>query len=493
MRHRGIIIAGTALGIVLVLGGSAVAQTPPPKKCQTPLAAITCNGIVQGVLSTVGGVASGNPGLIAGGSIQLGTTAQAGWMRGTIGLFTGNAAGAISSAAGAIVRELDGATIPKSFPSWFMDSWGVTRNLGFQILFLCYVIAVIAGVLKANLARVAQTPLLAAAVVGGMFLTLVFVSVAVQTVDWASLQIMHGTTTNVDAVIQSFGVMLNVAAVAGPGANMLLGIGAMLLTLTAFAIVYFNLLIRKWIIYIAAGVLGLALSGSLTKAGAKWTKFLVGLLGTIIASKLLLVVILSYGVAALAKPSNLSDVAGGASVFLISGLSPWLLVGIVGVGSIRALHGGVHAAGEPLRMARRAGASARRSHNHWQSFRRQSVQPSPAQKAWTKANAPKKASGAAASKGAAGAGAAAGAATAGATVVAGAAKKAASGARRAPAKVAGPPPPPGTTQHPSGLIVLGSGGAAAARAAAGPRPSPSRPPQPTSKLIVPSSTKGPKP
>lgn len=480
MRARGFTAAGLALVAVVALAAPASAQTSKPP-CQSFLPVVGCNGMVSGVVNTIGGLASGNPAPAISGSIQIGKTAASGWMRGTLGFLAGNMGDAIARAANAISRELDGATIPKNFPSWFMDSWGVTRNLGFQILFLCYVIAIIVGVLKANLARVVQTPLLAAAVVGGMFLTLVVVSVVVQVVDWASVQIMHGTTANIDTTLRSFGSVLSVSSVAGPGSNALLGLGVLFLTLVAFAIVFFNLLVRKWIIYIATGMFALALSGSLTKAGAKWLKFLVVLLSTVIVSKLLLVAILSYGVSALAKPSSLSDAAGGGSVFLLSGLAPWVLVGIIFGGAMHALHGGAQAAGQPARMGRDAVTSVRRTHNHWESFRGRTAAREAervkashtALKAQGNAAANKvfEAQVSAAAKKAA-VGGVAGVATAGATVAVGAAKKAAAGAKRAPAKVAGTPPPVGTSQTRSGLLMPKPGTSTATlKAAAGPRPS----------------------
>jgi type IV secretion system protein TrbL len=500
-KHRGLsrvriggILAALTVAVVVASAAPAGAQTPSPSpsasgSCKSWLPEITCNGIVQGVVNTVGGLASGNPAPVISGSIQLGNTAAAGWMRGTLGVLAGNMGDAIARAAGAIVHELDGATMPPNFPAWFMDTWGVTRNLGFQILFLCYVLAIIGGVLKANLARVVQTPVLAAVVVLGMFLVLIGVSVAVQAVDWASLQIMHGTTANVDGTVRSFGAALNVAAVTGPGSNAILGLGLLFLILIAFAIVYINLLVRKWIIYIAAGLLGLALSSSLTKAGARWYKFLAWMLAAVILSKLLLVAILAYGVSALFRPSSLTDVAGGGSVVLISAVSPWLLVGMLGMGSVRALHGGMHAAGTPLRLGRKATSTVRRTHNHWESWRRHTSTPS---KAGQKKGAA--AGKAAAAKGAAG-GAAAGVATAGATVAASAARRAGQAAKNAPRKAAAAaagtaggavpirmnPPrkgdPAGSARTPSGLIVPKPGaGLSSLLANTGQRPAPHRGP-----------------
>lgn len=498
-----VVLVALALAVLVVCAVPAGAQTPSPSPSATSndggglWGAITRNPI----LNTVGGLAglaSGNPAGAApviSGSIQLGSSAAAGWMRGTLGVLAGNMGDAIARAAGAIVHELDGATMPPNFPSWFMDTWGVTRNLGFQILFLCYVLAIIGGVLRANLARVVQTPVLAAVVVLGMFLVLIGVSVAVQAVDWASVQIMHGTTANVDSTVRSFGAALNVAAVTGPGSNAVLGLGLLFLILIAFAIVYINLLVRKWIIYIAAGLLGLALSSSLTKAGARWYKFLAWMLGAVIVSKLLLVAILAYGVSALGKPSGLADVAGGGAVVLISALSPWLLVGMLGVGSVRALHGGLHAAGTPLRLGRKATSTVRRTHNHWESWRRHTSTPSAAQKAWQKKGAAGKA---AAGKSAA-SGAAAGVATAGATVAASAARRAGQTAKNAPRKVAAAatgaaaggampvrmnPPrkgdPAGSARTPAGVIVPKPGNRLSSfgpRPSPGPHPSTSTPPQ----------------
>lgn len=496
-----LVLMALVLVVVVAPASPAGAQTPVPSPSASSSdggglwGAITRNPILQGVAGVVGGVASGNPVPVISGSIQIGSSAAAGWMRGTLGVLAGSMGDAIARAAGAIVHELDGATMPKNFPAWFMDSWGVTRNLGFQILFLCYVLAIIGGVLKANLARVMQTPVLAAVVVLGMFLVLAVVSVVVQTVDWASVQLMHGTPANIDTVVRSFGVAINLASVAGPGSNAILGLGILFLILVAFAVVYINLLVRKWIIYIAAGLLGLALSSSLTRAGARWYKFLAWMLGAVIASKLLLVAILTFGVSALAKPSGLTDVAGGGSVVLLSALSPWLLVGMLGAGSVRALHGGMHAAGTPLRLGRKATSSARRTHNHWEAWRRHTSTPSASQKAWAKNGAGKAAAGKAA------AGAAGGVVTAG---VATAAAKAGQGARRAgqavknaPRKVAtattgtapggmpvrmNPPrkgDPAGSARTPAGVIVPKPG---TRLSSFGPRPTPGSPtPKPTQR------------
>jgi hypothetical protein len=470
-----------ALAAIVGLAVPASAQTTKPP-CQGALSFVTCNGVVSGVANTIGGVASGNPApavtgavQIGGAGVRFGQTAAANWMKGRVADVANAIGDAIGKAASSITHELDGATIPSNFPSWFMDSWGLTRNLGFEILFLCYVIAIIIGVLKANLARVVQTPLLAAAAIGGMFATLVIVSVFVQTVDWASSLILHGSSANITTVMHSFGSLILLSVITGPQSSVFVTFLLLILILVAFAIVWFNLLVRKWIIYIATGMFALALSGSLTKAGAKWLKFLAVLLGTVIVSKLLLVVILSYGVSALAQPSSASDVAGGGAVFLLSGLAPWVLVGIVFSG-MHVLHGGTSAAGEPARMGRDAARSARRTHNHWQTARRNHTEAShEAIKVRGKAaaNSVFEAQVSAAARSAAvGGSVAAGVATAGATVAASAAKKAAAGAKRAPAKITGTPPPTGTTQTKSGLLLPKPGSSPAGlKTAAGPRPS----------------------
>jgi hypothetical protein len=444
--------------LVFTLVPLASAKAATPESCGGIMGVLTCNPIVRAGVSIGNGVATGNPVPAISGAVQLGQAVTAGWMHGFAGNMMASSINAIGAAATGVIHELAGPTLPKSFPSWFMDAWGVTGNLGFQILFLCYVIAIIAGVIKANLARVVQAPILSLAIILGMFTVLAAVSVGVQVVDWASLQIL---AVPVDAMVKGFTMLKLEVILAGPGSNLLVGFLGTFLLLIAFGVLYLNLLVRKWIVYIAAGLLGLALSGSLTKSGARWCKFLAVLIGAVVVSKLLLVAILAYGVGALTSPQSLSDVFAGGAVVLVSGLSPWLLVSIIWGGSMGVLHGGLQTAATPGRQGRRAFRSAMRTHNHWQSWGRQQTAKR------TKAATAARKQQAAASKAAAvraGASAkvgtaAAGAATGGVAVAVGAAakgaKKAATAARRVPATLAatGAPIPHGTTQTPSGLVV----------------------------------------
>lgn len=457
MRRRLVGVAVLLLvstGVLLAEPALAAPSAAPTGGCSGVVGFVTCNPLVEGVT----GLATGNPLPVLHAGVQIGGAVVGSWARGKVGNAMSDT---IAGTALGVLREIASPTMPKTFPEWFMEAWRSSKSLAFQVLFLCYVISIIAGVLKANLARVAQSPMLAAAVVGAITVALLVASVAVQVVDWMSLQALGGSLGNVATVIETFGAVTNVSAVAG--ANVIVGFCVTLLVLVSFGIIWLNLMIRKWVIFLAVGLVGLALSSSLTKTGARWCKFLVGLLGAIVLSKFVLVEILVSGIAALAKPSSISDVAGGGIVLLCCGLSPFLLVGLVWAGSLHALHGGREALGEPWRKAKSAGRSAHRIHNHWNSAsskvqRRQAKKQAAASAAAKRAQAASKKLGAqlgAAAKAAKGT--AGGAVTAGATATAAAARRAKRAVAGAASKVTGTaPPPPGYSATPSGLLVPAS-------------------------------------
>jgi len=190
-----------------------------------------------------------------------------------------------------------------------------------------FVIQVITSVLRrepGGLARAMRG--LVVAFVGASFAILT-TQLLITATDEGVVQYTMGTN------IQGLGSKLAFSALATVGNPALLLI-ASLLILIAVVVVWAAMMVRKLTILVAAVAAPLAFSGSVADVTRGWVRRWIELVCAMIASKLLLVIVLSVGVSVLDGAGQVGDgasqvatqLASGCLILLLGGFAPWVAV-----------------------------------------------------------------------------------------------------------------------------------------------------------------------
>jgi hypothetical protein len=93
--------------------------------------------------------------------------------------------------------------------------------------------------------------------------------------------------------------------------------------------VWFELILRAGVVYVAMMFLPLFLATMIWPATSGWVRRLVQLIVAAILSKLVIVATLSLGLSALASGDDVSAVLAGAGMFLIAAFSPFVLFSLI--------------------------------------------------------------------------------------------------------------------------------------------------------------------
>ncbi len=137
---------------------------------------------------------------------------------------------------------------------------------------------------------------------------------------------MHTNVTGLGARL----AVTQLAGVSNPAVSLLLSV----VIIAAVVIVWAAMMIRKVMLLIAAVLAPLAFSGATADITRGWVRKWIEFVAAMVASKLLLVIILSIGVAVVdgagqsgsGVGQGATQLAGGALVLLLGGLSPWVAV-----------------------------------------------------------------------------------------------------------------------------------------------------------------------
>src|ERR1035437_9851478 len=123
----------------------------------------------------------------------------------------------------------------------------------------------------------------------------------------------------------------SIAGVTNPGLVLIFS----LVILTAVAVVWAAMVIRKMLVIIAAVLTPLAFSGATADITAGWVRRWIEFMAAMIASKLLLVIIFMIGVSVMdgagmaAQPGpgqQLTQIATGSLILLMAGFAPWAAI-----------------------------------------------------------------------------------------------------------------------------------------------------------------------
>lgn len=202
------------------------------------------------------------------------------------------------------------ATTAVGFGTWFAGPWRAmldVAGLAAVPFFFAGVIQVLArGEGPAGLARLLGRLLAAGA---GTLVALGVVRLALAVVDVSAEMVEHTSGISLAAALARLGTALGVLTVAGGGgAASVGGLALALLAGVAALVLWIELVVRTALVYVATAFLPLALAGLVWPATAGWLRRLAEVAGAVIVSKLVIVVVLILGAAALtAAPLSLSS------------------------------------------------------------------------------------------------------------------------------------------------------------------------------------------
>jgi type IV secretion system protein TrbL len=264
-------------------------------------------------------------------------------------------AGVVSLAAWAIggLTHAATATSAVTLDTWFKGPWRAMVSVAGLVAIPLFLIGVVSALLRGEGAGAMAKVLgrLLGAAVGGV-LALAGVELLLALVDVSCQIVEHVSGVSLASALARLGVALGVTgAVGGPQTA---GIGAIVLALLAALgalVLWLELVVRGALLLVAAAFIPLALAGMLWPATASWMRRLAEVIAAVAVSKLVIVVVLILGAAALtASPLSISTpgadldaVVSGVAFLAIATLGLPMALRLVPMASEAALGAGLGA------------------------------------------------------------------------------------------------------------------------------------------------------
>lgn len=227
-------------------------------------------------------------------------------------------------------EQIDEATTLDLTSPNLLREMAITGAIAAVICVGLFVIQLIRAVLRQEAGGLqrAVTGLITATL--GTALALATTRVLLTAVDALSAGVVRAT---MDTNVEGLGTKLAIARLtsqANPAIVLLLS----LVTLAAVAIVWAAMLARKLMLLVAAVLAPIAFAGAVADFSRAWVRRWIEFVVAMIASKLLLVIILSIGVFILegagqdgdGASQQITQAVGGSLVLLMGGLAPWVSI-----------------------------------------------------------------------------------------------------------------------------------------------------------------------
>ncbi len=209
---------------------------------------------------------------------------------------------------------------------WFESHYGFMFQVGAILLLPLVLLTVLQALLRQDpriLIRLVLLYLPAAMLLTGLAVTVAQTSIAV--VDALCADLTAQVARDTDSLATS---LTEASAVGGPVPLFASFLMALVMALAAI-FVWFELILRAGVVYVAMMFLPLFLATMIWPATSGWVRRLVQLIVAAILSKLVIVATLSLGLSALSSGDGVSAVLAGAGMFLIAAFSPFVLFSLV--------------------------------------------------------------------------------------------------------------------------------------------------------------------
>ncbi|MGE3795263.1 MAG: hypothetical protein AB7I38_15220 [Dehalococcoidia bacterium] len=245
-----------------------------------------------------------------------------------------------------VAQAIDATTAVDLTAPWFESHYGFMFQVGAILLLPLVLLTILQALLRQDpwiLVRLVLLYLPAAMLITGLAVGVAQTSIVV--VDTLSADL----TAQVAKDTGSLASALTKASAVGGGVPLFASFLMALVMAFAAIFVWFELILRAGVVYVAMMFLPLFLATMIWPATSGWVRRLVQLMVAAVLSKLVIVATLSLGLSALASGDGISSVLAGAGMFLIAAFSPFVLFSLIPLAADAA---------QPQRESRQAIAGA---------------------------------------------------------------------------------------------------------------------------------------
>lgn len=246
------------------------------------------------------------------------------------GTIAGYFSGAANNATAWLWKQLNEATTLDLNSPHLMRELGITAAIAAVLCVGLFIVQVIGAALRGH-------PVMLARAFSGLIISFLGSAFAIATtrvllgaVDALSNGVVQATLgTNIDGLGEKL-AFIRLGTLTNPAATILFS-GVVL---ASVAIVWAAMMIRKMMILLAAVLAPLAFAGATADITRGWVRKWIEFMAAMIASKLILVIILSLGVfvvngagqAGAGPTQTVTQLAGGSLILLLGGLAPWIAI-----------------------------------------------------------------------------------------------------------------------------------------------------------------------
>ena len=225
-----------------------------------------------------------------------------------------------------VADAIDSTTAVDLSAPWFQSHYAFMFQVGAILLLPLVLLTVLQALLRQDaglLVRVGLLYLPAAMLFTGLAVAVSQTAIAV--VDALSADLTVEVAKDTDRLATS---LTQASALGGPVPLFASFLMALVMALAAI-FVWFELILRAGVVYVAMMFLPLFLATMIWPATSGWVRRLVQLIVAAILSKLVIVATLSLGLSALGSGDGVSSVLAGAGMFLIAAFSPFVLFSLI--------------------------------------------------------------------------------------------------------------------------------------------------------------------
>jgi hypothetical protein len=227
---------------------------------------------------------------------------------------------------GQVAEAIDSTTAVDLTAPWFESHYGFMFQVGAILLLPLVLLTILQALLRRDpsiLLRLVLLHLPAAMLLTGAAVGVAQTSMVV--VDALSADLTAEVARDADSLAAS---LTRASAIGGAVPLFASFLMALVMALAAI-FVWFELILRAGVVYVAMMFLPLFLATMIWPATSGWVRRLVQLIVAAVLSKLVIVATLSLGLSALASGDGVSSVLAGAGMFLIAAFSPFVLFSLI--------------------------------------------------------------------------------------------------------------------------------------------------------------------
>jgi hypothetical protein len=225
-----------------------------------------------------------------------------------------------------VADAIDATTAVDLSAPWFQTHYAFMFQVGALLLLPLVLLTVLQALLRQDggvLIRLVLLHLPAAMLLTGLAVTVTQTALAV--VD----SLCSDLTAQVARDTDSLAAALTEASVVGGPVPLFASFLMALVMAFAAIFVWFELILRAGVVYVAMMFLPLFLATMIWPATSGWIRRLVQLIVAAVLSKLVIVATLSLGLSALSSGDGVSAVLAGAGMFLLAAFSPFVLFSLI--------------------------------------------------------------------------------------------------------------------------------------------------------------------